>query len=635
MPEIVCPTSLTPKRLAPLGVIGLAAALRLYNLPWKSVDNDEAFSWAMAHKPAAQILHDAVMISGDPHPPFYWLTLKGWMAFGGDSEVSMRLLSALSGIIFVALVFYLGQLIFSRPAGTAAALFAALSSLLIWNSQDARMYTLGGTLALAGVICLVQVLRAGTLGWWLGYFGFTVLASYTHIGGSFLWPFEGLFILISALWFRRTWWRALGALGAAGLAYIPYALNAWRASGYGNAFLRYDLPYPELLRQATLLLTSQVGHLSVEQQWVVVGLAGSVFGLGILLGRETPRGPRGFGRSLTALFYLLPFGVMVILSKRDPVFNGKLLTFTGAGLALGVGAGWLRLWRWQRAVGAVVGLGLVGAQLYGVSTVWQSEFLKEDWRHAAHLVEAEAGPDDVVLVYLYYYRDAFQYYFDGAAPVVGLSNQAQDAATALPSYAGHDVVWLVQSGEYLLDPDHLMQKWMEAHYPEITEVYPSGIIVKGFAVKYRSAALPPLATTANVTYSNGLTLAGYRVPEITLPAHDAWLHPPSTWVHTTLYWSVAQPLAEDVHIAVTLEDEAGNEWGGDLPRSNGLSAFYPPLKWQPGEVVRQDFDINTNPALTPGEYKVVLRVYAAGSGAALVSNTGEDWFILERVRLTR
>ena len=60
-----------------------------------------------------------------------------------------------------------------------------------------------------------------------------------------------------------------------------------------------------------------------------------------------------------------------------------------------------------------------GAQLYGVNTVWQPEFLKEDWRHAARLVEAESGPNDVALVYLYYYRDAFRYYFKGAAPVVG------------------------------------------------------------------------------------------------------------------------------------------------------------------------------------------------------------------------
>ncbi len=627
----------TLRRVLPLLVIGLAACLRLYNLPWKSVDNDEAYSWATAHKPFGQILYDSITIRGDPHPPVYWVSLRAWILLGGDSEVSMRLFTALTGLTAVALVGYLGRRLFSPAAGTAAALFAALSPGLIWNSQDARMYTLAGTLALAGLVFLVEGLQRGGWGRWLGYFTFTALAGYTHIGGAFLWPVEGVVILISALWFRRTWWRAAVTLGVVGLVYIPYAFNAWHASSFGNAFLRQALPYPELLHEVTAMLVyTTTGHLSNQLQWAILGLTAALFGLGVLLGREARALPRGLGRTMAALFYLAVLLVIVLLSLREPVFHPKMITLVGGALALGLGAGWQRLWQWQRAVGALAGLCLIGAEVYGISTLWQNENLKEDWRHAAHLVSAEAGPNDQTLVYFYYYRDAFNYYSKGAMPVVGLSSLPAEADAALPQYtAGHDVLWLVQSGEYLIDPDHVMQKWFEARYPEVTEVYPSGIIVKGFAINYRTAALPALATPAQVTYPNGLTLAGYRIPETTLPVNDQYYHPPSTWVHTTLYWSVAQPLAQNIRVAVALEDEAGNAWGGDLPRANDLSAFYPPLKWQPGEVVRQDFDINTNPILTAGSYKVVLRVFAAGSDAALVNSTGEDWLILDRVNLTR
>jgi hypothetical protein len=270
-----------------------------------------------------------------------------------------------------------------------------------------------------------------------------------------------------------------------------------------------------------------------------------------------------------------------------------------------------------------------------VSGLWKPSALKEDWRHAAQYIAQQSGPNDVALIYLGYYQDAFNYYFRDARPVIGLANVPGEENTVLPRYKDYDVIWFVQSGEYIVDPDHLNQKWLEAHYPEVTELYPSGIIVKGFAVNYRTASLPPLATPSQITYSNGLALSGYRVPQTTLPVNDVWLHPPSTWIHVMLYWSVAQPLAEPVRIAVTLEDEGGNVWGGDLPRPNDLQAFYPPQKWQPGEVVRQDFDINTNPELTPGQYKVVLRVYPTGSDAALVNSSGEDWLILERITLTR
>jgi len=654
----------TFKRAAPVFVVGLAALLRLYNLTWKSVDFDEAFSWLYAHKPLLKLLDDSLALRGDPNPPFHPILLKVWVTLGGDSELSLRLLSALAGIVYVALVYALGRRLFSRTAALGAAAFAAFSPFLIWNSQDARMYMLGGAFALAGVLFLVIGLERRAWRWWAGYFLFNTLACYTHIVGSFLLPFEGLLIVLSAPRFRRTWPRALLTLAAVGIAYLPYALNAWRLSGPGRNVIRYTLSYDQLLHNATLLLSSYTGRLSIAQQWVVVLFVGAIFLLGVLLGRaarERPRGPtvmvgharagdqgrprpRGFGRMLTLLFYLAPLGVIEILSLREPVYQPKSLTFIGAALALGVGAGWARLWRWQRLVGLLAGCGILGAQIYGVQALWQMENFKEDWRHAVGYVAHQAGPKDMALIHLEYYQTAFRYYLNLSFPTLSLPVMApfgshlpepETMDTTLMKFSDYDVIWLAQSGEFLTDPEHRVQSWLEAHYPEVTEVYPSGILIKGFAVNYRTPSLPAYATPLAVNYPNGLTLAGYRVPETALPVNDAWLHPPSTWVHTTLYWSVAQPLNEDVQVAVTLEDEAGNVWGGDLPRSNDLRAFYPPLQWQAGEVIRQDFDVNTNPGLAPGSYKVVLRVYRVGEAAPLgtEAGSGPDWVILQRVTL--
>jgi len=56
-----------------------------------------------------------------------------------------------------------------------------------------------------------------------------------------------------------------------------------------------------------------------------------------------------------------------------------------------------------------------------------------------------------------------------------------------------------------------------------------------------------------------------------------------------------------------------------MPREKDLRAFHPPLHWQPGEIVRWDFDVNANPDIRPGEYKAHAE--------------GGDWLILDRVRL--
>jgi hypothetical protein len=625
-------------RLAPLLILGLAGALRLHNLAWNSLDNDEGFSWAISRKPLPQLLSDSLHLHGDPHPPVYWMLLKGWTVFAGTSEFSMRLLSVFAGLTFVALVFYLSRRLFSRRAGLAAMIFAALSPHLIRNSQDARMYSLGGTLALAGVVCLVNGLQHGLARWWLGYFALTALACYTHLAGSFLLPFHGLLIVTTLTRLRRVGWPALLALLTVGLSFLPYALNAWRASGPAHNVVRYFLRYDQLLHNATLLLSSFEAPLSVPAQWVVVLFVGSVFILGFVTGRERLGWPSGFGRRLVAFYFLAPLFVIYLLSLREPIYHPKSLTFVAAAFMLGVGAGWERLWRRRRTAAMAVGLALVGIELYGLSTFWRREYQKEDWRHAAAHVARQAGLQDAVLIHLEYYKVVFTYYFHRPIPVIaplGSFFGSEDVDRVMQQFKGYETVWLVQSGEFLTDPNHWVQTWLEARYPAITEVYPAGILVKGFAVHYRFPSLPAVATPLSIHYPNGLSLIGYRTPETRLPANDLWLHPPSAWVHVTLYWSVAEPLQQDIRVSVTLEDEVGNVWGGDLPRDRDLWAFYPPLKWQPGEVIRQDFDVNTNPILRPGEYKIVVRVYADGSETPLIAEHGADWVIVQRVELTR
>lgn len=628
------------QRVLPIGLIGLAAALRLHDLAWKSVDNDESFSWAITQKPLAQILAESMSVRGDPHPPVYWVALKAWTAVAGTSELSMRWLSAMAGVLFVALVVALGRRLFSHPASLAAGTFAALSPLLIWNSQDARMYTLGGTLALAGVSCLAGGLASRSLRWWVGYFLFTALACYTHLAAAFLLPFEALLFLIGARRFRQTWWRAGLTLAGVGVTYLPFALNVWRASGSGHndVRIRYALRFDQLLHNATLLLTTYQGQLTVAQQWLVVLFVVGLFGLGVVAARKTMGRWGGLGWGLVALWYLVPLAVIEVLSLREPVYQTKSLTFVGAALALGVGSGWARVWRWRRGLAAAVGMAMIGVQAYGIAAIWRLENVKEDWRHAGAYVARHAEPGDVVLVHLEYYRDAFRYYFDRPIPVVApfgshLSGPQEVDAT-LGKFTEHGTVWLVQSGTYLTGPNRLVEGWLDSRYPLETAVYPSGITVKGFAIKHRLADLPDSATRLPAAYPNGLRLLGIRIPEQVLPARDTWLHPPSPWVHVTLYWSVAQPLAEDVRVAIALEDAPGDVWGGDLPRSNDLRTFYPPLRWRPDEVIRQDFDVNVNPEAPAGEYKLVLRAFDPSGASLVAAESGEEYLILGTVSLT-
>ncbi len=612
-------------------ILALAAFLRLYNLNWKSADNDEAWSWYLASRPLPQLLNESLSARGDPHPPVYWLTLKAWMALGGTSELSMRLLSVGLGLLFVALTYALGRRLLSRPAALAAMLFTALNAFLIWNSQDARMYTMGGTLSLAGLFCLTSALRSGRWRDWLAYAFLTTLACYTHLAASFLLPFEGLFILL-ALWKnpRADWRRAFTALGLIALSFLPFALNVWRASGPGHNVLRQSLGPVALTHNILLQLTTYEASLTPLAQWLVALFIAALFILGLL-----PR-QRPLTRPFITLYFSFFIFIILLLSLREPVYQPKSLTFIGAALALGVGAGWARLYHWRKLPAALLGLGLVGLQLMGLASVWSPGTFREDWRSGVGYLNRHVEPGAAILAHLEYYQVVLRYYFRGPQPIFAPfgSHLPAELDSALNTYQTYDTLWLAQSGTYITDPDHRVQTWLETRYPEITEIYPSGILIKGFAPRFRFASLPASAIPSGLRYpALNLALAGYAVPERELPTRDVYLHPPSNWVHTTLYWQADQPLLQDIRLTLTLEDDSGNVWGSDLPRATDLRAFHPPLKWQPGEIVRWDFDVNLNPDVPPGSYKLVLRVYPTSTDAPLLNTTGEDWFILAPITL--
>jgi hypothetical protein len=117
---------------------------------------------------------------------------------------------------------------------------------------------------------------------------------------------------------------------------------------------------------------------------------------------------------------------------------------------------------------------------------------------------------------------------------------------------------------------------------------------------------------------------------------DVRLHPPSGWIHVTLYWEVLQP-GTPFEPRVQAEGDDGAMYGGPLRRGTETTAFFPPSTWEPGQVWRVDADLNLNPDMPPGDYKIVVRA-AGPDGAAWPLDgapDGRDWLILDRVDVTR
>lgn len=144
-----------------VSVLAIAAFVRFYCLTCSSLWHDEGNSWAVAQRSFDQIARDA---AADIHPPGYYWLLKLWASPFAYSAWAIRSLSALSGIISVAVVYRIALEVgasFDKHRFEFALLASLLTSLnpfQVYYSQEARMYAL---LSLEGTAMMWALIAMG------------------------------------------------------------------------------------------------------------------------------------------------------------------------------------------------------------------------------------------------------------------------------------------------------------------------------------------------------------------------------------------------------------------------------------------------------------------------------------------
>src|SRR5262249_28224272 len=134
--------------LALLALVLLATGLRFYRIDAQSLWYDEGISAFQLTRSFGDIVYAASL---DTHPPLYYWTLKAWSDAFGASELALRGLSALWGVVAVALTWLIGRRLFGHLEGTIAALLLAVAPLAVYYSQEVRMYSQVTALGLVAV----------------------------------------------------------------------------------------------------------------------------------------------------------------------------------------------------------------------------------------------------------------------------------------------------------------------------------------------------------------------------------------------------------------------------------------------------------------------------------------------------
>ena len=456
-----------------LAVLG-GGVLRFVGLARESIWLDEATSIIIARMDLASLVAWA---AGDIHPPLYYLILHFWLLLG-DSEFVVRSLSAVLGVVTIAVAYALGEELFGPRAGLLSALLLALSPLHIWYSQEARMYALVTTLNLLASFCLLLALRRRQTHYWLGYVLCSVLALYTHYFALFGLLFQNLFALYwlvnkrSSLWSK--WLLAQLAVVLLFLPWLPILYHQVTTGGGG--WVERSIGRPTLYALVDTWLYFSIGLDSQLYPGWLRRVAYLLYGICTLaavlsmfrLGRHET-GAHSESNLEGEVFCLALAGFPILsvwlVSQIKPMYSVRYLLLFLPYYCILVAKGIDSL-RWKSVSGALV-LFLACTLLLGNWNTWCTE-QNPDWRGVTSHVLDRAQPGDVVLFSPRWNEKPFDYYSRGRLdinmdlPIPVTVDAAQQVLDSIRQR--YRRVWLVWQRGHYSDPDGVVRQILDSQY---------------------------------------------------------------------------------------------------------------------------------------------------------------------------
>lgn len=173
--------------------LSIAIGLELYNLTAMSLWHDEAFSALLIQYNFKEMMY---RIGLDVHPPFYYIVLRGWNFFFGNSLFSLRSFSVFFGVLAILGVYLLVKEVFkNKGLALLSSVLLVLNSFQIQYEMEARMFTLGTFLIVLSSFFLSKAIKSKNWSWWLFYAITSSCGIYTHYYVFFSILAQGLFVL--------------------------------------------------------------------------------------------------------------------------------------------------------------------------------------------------------------------------------------------------------------------------------------------------------------------------------------------------------------------------------------------------------------------------------------------------------
>ena len=337
----------------------VVAGLVLRLIVWRGIWLDEATSVQQAHMGFSAML--ANLRDTDVHPPLYFALLWGTVRVFGYGSMAIRIPSIVAGLLVIPAAYVAGRDLWDRRTGLVAAAFASVGPILVWYSQEVRMYSLFMLFAVLAIWGQTRALRRGRPADWAVYVLASAGLAWTEYFGIFqVVAQQGFFLWIVARRHHRSrdgraeralltkWLAATAVLIALLLPLAPFAWHQFAVNQ--NAGKGFGAP-----SQTTLAGTQSLSVYTVlaNLAWAGIGYHSASI--------------------MEALVALWPLGILLalfILGRRAALATKLVLTTALVPAALLLAAGMEKrfLYDVRYMSGVAVALLLLGSRMVTGST---------------------------------------------------------------------------------------------------------------------------------------------------------------------------------------------------------------------------------------------------------------------------
>ncbi len=446
-------------------VLIFAATIRFISIN-QSLWLDEATSALTTRMPLTDFF--GKFMPGDFHPPLYYLVLRIWSTLFGTSEVALRSLSLVFGIVTIYIVYLIGKELVSKQTGIVASVLLAISGLHVYYSQEARMYSMSTLLVALAVFSFVKIFGKESRAVWWALFPLT-------IGGIVLTDYLPL-LIIPIFWIMGIishknidWWKrfvvshiivvVLGAIWLPTfLKQLTSGINVTSTSpAWVNVLGKFSLKEIFLIP-----VKFEIGRVSFEKYIyiAIVGVLTLLFGILIYISKKEIKKMK-----LIWLWLLVPILASLLISLKLPVLNYFRFLFVLPALYLIIATG---ITISSKRIQKVFLFVILGINLFTSGTyLFNLKFQREDWRSAVKYIEDNRAVNSEVVFPASSQMEAYRYY-DPNALLYGPGGISKK----------YDQIWLIRYAQPISDPgDHTRVLVESVGFKKVSEYDFNGVVV--------------------------------------------------------------------------------------------------------------------------------------------------------------